>query len=303
MISVIVPHYNQKNGLRLCLTALRVQDWPGHTQIIVADNMTPGGIFDIEAEFPEVTFVTAREKGAAHARNEALKLADGEIIAFTDSDCVPDPAWLSEMVRALENPDTDMVGGEVVVTIADPARPTGVESFEKVFGFRQRLYVTRKNFSVTANLAVRRPVLEQTGQFVHGVSEDLDWCQRAVALGFRLDFAARAVVNHPARRDFDELVRKWERLTAEHWQGNRERSGGMAGLMKWYLRTALVLVSIVPHSAVVMISPRLGSSGERLRALFVLGRIRVWRARQMLQLALTNEQRAISSDSMSCTEG
>jgi glycosyltransferase involved in cell wall biosynthesis len=280
-VSVIVPHLDQPLALRLCLQSLARQSYPqDRFEVIIADN----GSSDLEAlrgalaSFPEADLVVEPNRGAAHARNAALRRARGDIIAFIDADCVADQGWIEAGVEALR--DADLCGGEVRVTSANNRRPSPVEAFEKVFAFRQRLYVARKKFSVTANLFARRAVVDAVGRFAHGVSEDVDWCRRAVALGFRLSFNARSIIDHPARRDWSELVRKWDRLVRERWNGFEGRSP--VGRLKWAALAIATGLSAAPHVLTALTSDRLDRVSDRIAASGVLVRIRWWRARRMI---------------------
>lgn len=287
MISVVVPHFDQKALLALCLHSLERQTLPRERyEIIVGDNMTPGGVEDLELQFPRVIFVAARDRGAAHARNAALAVATGEIIAFTDSDCVAARDWLETGLDALAT--ADLCGGRIDVTAADAARPSPVEAFERVFAFRQRDYVARKNFAATANLFARRTAADAIGPFTNGLSEDLDWCRRGVLLGLRLAFNDRSIVSHPARRDWSELVRKWDRIILERWNGFA--TGTPLRRPLWLVLAAATALSAVPHLARVAFSPKLTRLRDRAAAAGVLTRIRFWRAARMT--ALLREGRA-----------
>lgn len=277
-ISVLVPHYNQLEALRLCLNSLAEQDCSEPYEIIVADNNTPGGVACLVRDYPEILFVSEKGRGAALARNAAMAAARGEVFAFTDSDCVPASNWLREGVLALEAGRGELVGGDVLVTCDNPAEPTAVESFEKVFGFRQWMYIAKKGFSVTANIFVRADVARKIGPFTNGLSEDVDWCHRAKAAGFRLCFSDRAVVAHPARADWRALCLKWNRLIEENWQG--ERAHGRHWLA-WVIRAVVVALSALPHGLVVVFSQRLKTGKEKKAALGVLFKIRFWRCGQM----------------------
>jgi GT2 family glycosyltransferase len=168
------------------------------------------------------------------------------------------------------------------VTADDARALTPVEAFETVFGFRQRLYVRRKKFSVTANLFATRAAADAVGSFRHGVSEDVDWCRRARALGFRLAFNATVIVSHPARRDYAALLRKWERLLDERWTGFEGRSLGRR--LIWAALAAATALSVAPHAIAVLTTRRLARFKDRIAAAGVLARIRWWRARRMLAL-------------------
>jgi len=277
-VSVIIPHFDQSSLLEKCLESLARQNAPHlAAEIIVADNGTPGGVGEIAKKFPGVAFIHCAERGAACARNEALKIARGRAVAFIDADCVAAPDWLERGLEGLRN--ADLSGGRIIVTIEDGARPTPVEAFEQVFAFRQRDYVEKKRFSATANLFARREAALAVGPFTNGLSEDVDWCRRAVALGFHLAFNPKSIVSHPARRDWSELIRKWERLIAERWNGF-DRTGAF-GALGWMSLAAATALSTGPHLLKVMTSAELKSARDRLAAASVLARIRWWRARKM----------------------
>ncbi|MGV6802105.1 MAG: glycosyltransferase [bacterium] len=284
MISVIVPHYNQPQKLRACLSALQQQHISQQVEIIVGDNMTPDGIDEIVRDFPDVIFVYEEERGAACARNKALKHAHGDIIAFTDSDCIPDQRWLAAIYQYMQDRQADLVGGDVRITYAQPTAPTAVEAFEKIFGFRQRLYITRKGFSVTANLVATRRLVEAVGPFYNDVSEDMNWCHRARALGYDLHFCSAGVVAHPARQNWQELTLKWQRLIKEHWCSalNRKRPNFVTYSL-WFSQALLVVLSIVPHSVMLMGSRKINRFETKCSAWGILCRIRLWRACRMIK--------------------
>ena len=199
-ISVVVPHFEDLHGLGLCLDDLGRQTWPrDEVEVIVADNASPSGAAAVAAVIGgRARLVVVAEKGAGPARNGGAAVARGEILAFTDSDCRPEPGWLAEGVGALSR--FDLVGGRMRVLVGDPERMAPAEAFEAVFAFNNEDYVNRQRFTVTANLLCGRAAFERVGGFRAGVSEDFEWCRRAEGLGYRLGYAPAAVVGHPARR-------------------------------------------------------------------------------------------------------
>jgi len=280
-ISILIPHYNQPHLLEKCLASLDRQTLDrSRYEIIVADNATPGGVENVRAAFPHVRFVEAPERGAAPARNAALDIAKGAVIAFIDSDCVAAPDWLESGLDGLK--DADLSGGRIIVTVEKEGAPTPVEAFERVFAFRQRDYVERKKFSATANLFVKASAARAIGSFTNGLSEDVDWCRRGVALGFHLAFNDKSIVSHPARRDWSELVRKWERIVAERWAEFEGR--GLISAFAWLGLAAATALSTAPHLLRVATSAELTSVRDRAAAARVLARLRWWRARRMASL-------------------
>lgn len=280
-VSVVIPHYHDLRGLDLCLAALAAQTYRGgEVEIIVADNNSPEG----EAAVSQVVAGRARlvvvtEKGAGPARNGGVALARGEILAFTDSDCVPEPQWLAEGLRALEA--YDFVGGRVTVLVDDPRRISDTEAFERVFAFDFKTYITKKGFTGAGNLFCARAVFDRVGGFRVGVSEDVEWSQRARGMGLRLGYAPQAIVGHPARRSWGELESKWRRVNAETYELMAEQP---AGKLKWLARTLALPLSAVAHTPKVLASDQLTGIGQRLQALSVLYRLRLWRMGHALGL-------------------
>ena len=273
-VSVIVPHYQDLERLDLCLTALTRQTYDrAATEIIVADNQSPAGREAVERAIAgRARLVIVPERGAGAARNGGVAFASAPLLAFTDADCVPEPEWLAAGLAALSR--APVIGGAMTVLVADEAQLTGPEAFERVFAFDNRRYVERLGFTVTANLFCSAETFAAVGPFRVGVSEDLEWCQRAGRLGFPIAYAPDAIVGHPARRTWAELVSKWRRI-------NRETYGLSAGARgargKWLLQSLLLPASAVAHTPKVLTSDRLANGRDRLAALRTLYRLRLWR--------------------------
>jgi len=280
-VSVIVPHYSDLARLDLCLTALERQSFPrSRFEVVVADNNSPQGREAVERVIAgRAALVVVPERGAGPARNGGVAAAKGELLAFTDSDCTPQPGWLAAGIEALDR--CDFVGGAVQVLVEEPSAPTPTEAFEVVFAFDNERYVTRMGFTITANLFCPRRLFEAVGGFRVGVSEDLEWSHRARAAGYRIGYEARAAVGHPARTTWDELVRKWRRINLETF--GLQRPGAMRTL-KWTARNLLMPASAVAQTPRVIFDRRLPNWRARLGALAVLYRLRVWRLFDALRL-------------------
>jgi GT2 family glycosyltransferase len=273
-VSVIMPHYQDLAGLGLCLTALDAQTYPrDRFEIVIGDNNSPVGLAAVEAMVAgRARIVVITEKGAGPARNGAVAAAKGEVFAFIDSDCVAEPQWIAEGVKALER--FDLVGGRVTVLVADPVNMTGPEAFERVFAFDFKTYIEKKGFTGAGNMFCRRELFERAGGFRVGLSEDVEWSRRAIATGARLGYAPLAAVGHPARVTWEQLRAKWARL-------NLETFGLMAGQrrqrIRWLARNALMPLSAVAHLPKVLTSRELDTPGQRLAAAATLFRLRFWR--------------------------
>ncbi|QGP78202.1 glycosyltransferase family 2 protein [Sphingobium sp. CAP-1] len=272
-ISVIIPHYQDLDRLNLCLSALSAQQGDLDFEIVVADNMSPCGEAAVIAAIAgRARLAIATERGAGPTRNAGVAASCGGVLAFTDSDCVPDPGWLAAGVAALAK--QDFVGGKMIVLVPDTARMTGAEAFERVFAFNNRRYVEEEGFTVTANLFCPRTLFDRVGGFRTGLSEDLEWCRRATDAGYRIGYVEEAVVGHPARANWAELVGKWRRINAETFGLFVSRRHGR---LQWALRNLALPLSVLRHAPMVMRSAALPGLATRLRALGTLARIRLWR--------------------------
>lgn len=278
-VSVIIPHYRDLKSLDACLSALTNQTTMPD-EIVVADNNSPEGEAAVAAVIAGRARLTiVAEQGAGPARNGGVAASSGDILAFTDSDCLPEPQWLANALAALSG--CDFVGGAMRVLVADEHALTAAEAFERVFAFDNRTYVLAKGFSVTANLICPRALFDDVGGFRIGVSEDLEWCQRARAKGYVIGYAADAVIGHPARRTWPEMTRKWGRLDSEAFELALESPGGR---WRWLLKSLVLPASALAHTPRVLVSPTLATLTDRLKALGLLYRLRIWRAVDGLHL-------------------
>lgn len=270
--SVIVPHYDDLDRLGLCLEALSSQALARPFEIIVVDNGSPLAWSAIEACVAgRAQLLLCEDKGAGPARNTGIAASSAPALAFVDSDCRPAPGWLAAGLAALDA--FDLVGGEVELQVADKTI-TPVEAFEKVFAFRNKKYVVRDRFTVTANLFARRDVFHAVGGFKSAVSEDVEWSHRALAGGYRLGYEPAARVGHPARRSWHDLATKWRRTTREAFELARTRRGGR---IRFLLRGWAVFFSILPHAFTIAQSRALTGWQQRLGAMRILVAIRAYR--------------------------
>ena len=216
------------------------------------------------------------------ARNRGVAETTARHLFFLDCDCVPNPDWVATALAICDR--ADVIGGTITVFDETPVPRSGAEAFEAVFAFDNRDYIEKKGFTVTANLLTTRDVFEATGGFRSGLSEDLDWCHRAVGRGFNLIHEDSLRVAHPTRSDWTALRRKWHRLTDEAWglQGK-----GLASRLRWGLRACAMPASIFVHTPRILRAHQLVGMSERWTAWITLSRLRLIRCGWMLQQAFS----------------
>lgn len=231
--------------------------------------------------------VVIKERGPGPARNGGVAVARGQYLAFTDSDCLPEPQWLAEEIAALQK--FDLVGGGMEVLVSDPKTMTPVEAFERVFAFPNETYVNRDGFTVTANLFCSRAVFDKVGAFKGlRIAEDSNWCFRARDAGFVIGYAPEAMVGHPARTDWEALLRKWRRSNLDIFGSTMHKGKGR---LRWAFRTILLPVSAVVDTRKVLLSKRLDNIQPRIGALYILYRLRLWRFIDAVRLLFSRHEK------------
>jgi glycosyltransferase involved in cell wall biosynthesis len=208
-VSVIVPVRNGEKTIEKLMEALVAQDYPkDRIQIIIVDNGSRDRTIEIIKKFP----VMLAEENSMHssyaARNTGLSLARGEIIGFTDADCIPELNWISAGVRALNEENADLAGGRVHFTFS--ARESAAEYFDSIHFLDNEKYVKNKRGAATANLFVRANVFKQIGLFPNVQSGgDMLLTGKALEKGFSLIYAPQAIVHHPTRNLKGVLKKYW----------------------------------------------------------------------------------------------
>jgi glycosyltransferase involved in cell wall biosynthesis len=199
-ISVVIPTYRRPEMLARCLRAASGQSLgPEEFEILVADNAGDEAAREwVESSAQNsrlsIRYLNAaRKPGPAFARNEGWRAARGEIVAFTDDDCVPDENWLAEGLKIFAaNENAAAVTGKIEMPL--PELPTDYELNESG--------LTTAEF-VTANCFVRRAVLAGLGgfdeRFTAAWREDSDLHFRLLAARLEIVRAPRAAVAHPIR--------------------------------------------------------------------------------------------------------
>jgi glycosyltransferase involved in cell wall biosynthesis len=289
IVSVIIPHLNQPDALEACLSSLDAQNLDRSLfEVIVIDNGSAAPPEEVVTRHAGVRLLHEAQPGPGPARNAGASSASGEVFAFIDADCRAHPDWLRNILCALDSsPSKTVLGGDVQIWRADPTRFTAIEAYEGVFGFRNKLYVTRHGYSITANLAVRREDIQKIGPFagIH-FAEDMLWGELALQAGFQFRYIPDMIVFHPARRSLAELYAKWDRQIQHYLNVAQNKP---AWRFWWIARALLVLGSPVIDTATVFNSERIHGVSARLKAIGVLSKIRAHRAFKMLSLLHANK--------------
>ena len=108
--SVVIPAFNAGNVIGGCLRSLQQQSFQDF-EVIVVDDGSSDRTVEVANGFAGVRVLRQQHAGPAVGRNRGAKAAKGEIVVFTDSDCVPDANWIREMVQPFEDSKVMAVKG------------------------------------------------------------------------------------------------------------------------------------------------------------------------------------------------
>jgi cellulose synthase/poly-beta-1,6-N-acetylglucosamine synthase-like glycosyltransferase len=219
-VSVIVPIYNGEADLSELIACMTAQTYPKEqVEYLLVDNNSSDRTLARVQTAAENSPIKIRPLSEAKiqssyaARNTGIRAAVGEIFAFTDADCRPQPQWLHTLIQPFVNPEVVLVAGEV----ASLSGKNLLEQFaDRQDTLSQKHTLAHKfcPYGQTANLAIRRIALEKAGLFrpylTTGGDADICWRIQREQIG-RLEFAPTAIVQHRHRTTFAELASQWRR--------------------------------------------------------------------------------------------
>ena len=220
LISVIVPFLNAARTLPYGLDALAAQNHKDFELIFVDNGSTDesaGLIRQFQSDHPSLrlTLISESRRGAAAARNAGVRAAQGEWVAFTDADCVPDPYWLADLAAtAAQHGEVAAFAGSILSAVSVEVIPSFLGLFTLPPIARERLYdrYTLVSGGVpTANFMVSKSAFEQAGGFDPDIGfygEDHDLCMRIYQTGGRIRSLTNAFVRHIHRNRLRGLVKQ-----------------------------------------------------------------------------------------------
>ena len=222
-VSVIIPIYNGAGDLPDLINCLRCQTYPrDHVEYLLVNNNSSDRTLEI---INEAATTAAKEglkllaltedkiQSSYAARNFGIRVATGEILAFTDTDCRPSPEWVEHIVQPFIEAEIAIVVGELM---ALPGKSL-LEKYAERYGVMSQKFLLEHPFcpyGQTANLAIRKEILQKVGLFrpylTTGGDADICWRIQREGQG-KLAFAAGAIVLHRHRANLRELRSQWRR--------------------------------------------------------------------------------------------
>lgn len=297
-VSVIIPVKNEAVLLRRCLQSLDGLDYPKEAlEIIVADGLSSDNTKEVALSFGAMV-VTNDRQIVASGRNCGFRQATGEIIAFTDADCVFDPAWIKNSIKYFEDKTLAGVSG---VTLPPPDSSDFEKAVDFLFGLAEFFYATAHRRNVTlarkiddipgCNAIYRREALEKVMPVDENLltAEDvwMNFCLKK--LGYKFILAPDVRLWHYRRNSPGRFLRQAYRFAIGRAQVGKRAAKLLgpyhilAGIMPpLFILTAVILIlsgsgALVMKAAFVFLSLillfsfiRSGSLGVSLSLILVL---------------------------------
>jgi GT2 family glycosyltransferase len=253
--SIIIPTYNRPLDLARSLSALACLDYPaGEFEVIVVDD---GGGANLEPLLRQhrpllrLTLLRQPNSGPAAARNNGAAHASGQFLAFFDDDCVPLEGWLRALDDAVTLAPRALIGGRVQNGVPD--RCYAAASQRIIDFLHQHFNCDPENgrFFPSNNIAVSADLFRQVGgfdaAFQRSASEDRDFCDRWLTMGWKLVAAWDAVVIHHRDMSFHGFWRQqhsYGRGAHTYAEARRRRNGGPVPFEGWRFHVGMILAPL-----------------------------------------------------------
>ena len=217
-LSVIIPYYKDYNRLIQLLYLLKQQQLATDLfEVIVVNNDA-----EIPLELPRdfstkysLKLLEEPRPGSYAARNKGIANAQGEILAFTDSDCLPDKDWLSNALEIFDRDTQKKLGiltGPVPLFYKNPKKLTAAEVYEKYTGFTTEAYAKEGN-AITANWFSYKKVLLKFSGFDENLKSNGDSdLSKKISSQYEIQYSPNVIARHPSRYFVNEVVYKYRRL-------------------------------------------------------------------------------------------
>ncbi|MEM2911995.1 MAG: glycosyltransferase [Candidatus Bathyarchaeia archaeon] len=215
-VSIIVPVKNGAEKIKDLLDSLMRVDYErDKLEIIVVDGNSTDATMEIVSKYP-VKLLTEERIGVNVARNTGIKNSSGEIIAFTDYDCVVPENWVKAIVSNFQDPQVGCVGGKILRHDNDFFSRYADESLMPVMRiFKEKMVISRIKspfyYPVGCNFAVRREAVEKAGffdeRFTYGFDE-LEFAERICGEGYKIVLTPDVIVKHKHRSTLPELLKQ-----------------------------------------------------------------------------------------------
>jgi cellulose synthase/poly-beta-1,6-N-acetylglucosamine synthase-like glycosyltransferase len=206
-ISVVVPTKNSQRMIEKCLNSLTSQSYSNY-EIIIVDGHSVDDTIKIVSKFP-VRIVFEDGGTRASACNVGISHSRGEIVAFTDDDCIVPKGWLEKIAKHFDDPNVAVVGGPGLT-------PPDSDKWEKTFGAIRTLIIKSTNELGPVeqipgcNSAYRKSALVEIGGFVEDLptAEETELHFRIMKSDLELVYDSELAVHHYPRVNLAKFLKQ-----------------------------------------------------------------------------------------------
>jgi len=210
MISVVIPAYNSAKTITEAIKGVFTQTITEEMELIIVDDGSTDATAQIIKSFPKVKYFYQGNAGPAAARNRGARESKGDIIFFTDSDCVPHNDWIEGIRRYFSDPKIAVVSGTYDLVEGSNLLAKCIHQ-EIIFRHQRRMPEYPKSFG-SYNFCIRKKVFDQVGGFDTryrtASGEDNDLSYKILSAGHRIYFARDARVKHHHPSDVKKYLRE-----------------------------------------------------------------------------------------------
>ena len=221
-VSIIIPVYNDTEGVRQTVDSLIAHTDP-NAEIIIVDNDSTDRTPETAAEYADkhdhILLVFERNIQSSYAaRNTGIEHATGDIVCFLDADQTVTEGWLETALEAIDERDAHYLAPDV--RLAEPDDSTLAGRYNTQTGFPIAEFLERHHYAPTSCLFITRKLLEDVGTFDERLISggDKEFGNRVHNAGYELHYAPEVVVHHPARNSLRALVKRNLRIGRGHCQ-------------------------------------------------------------------------------------
>ncbi|MCP4538077.1 MAG: glycosyltransferase [Chloroflexi bacterium] len=287
-VSIIVPVFNGSRTIEHTLRTLLALDYPGgQYEIIIVDNNSQDDTPQKVQQYPVKLIYERQMQSSYAARNKGIKAARGDIVAFTDADCVIPSGWLRHLLAEHNDPQW---GG--FASGLDPYMPrTHVEQHLGQVGYLA-LYALQRPFFApatigerlfshftltnyrseislpfdnlvsppTANVAYRRQVFDTIGLFDVRLTScgDLDLAWRAqTQTDWRINVAPQAAIYHQHRTSLPGLAKLYRKNGWGYGLVALKHAQNTARVARWMKLESLTLIALTTLKHLLILLTRL----------------------------------------------
>jgi len=208
-VSVVIPVYNAASTFDECLNSIFKSEYKDF-EVIVVDDASTDDSMDIVKNYPCQTVNLTKNAGAANARNQGAKKAKGEILFFTDSDCVILPRSISNIVEIFEKDE------DLAAIIGSYTLRTPVNNFITTFHNLRHHYTHQTSRQEAMTFwtgcgAIKKKIFDLIGgfdiEFKAATIEDIELGYRLSSKGYKIQLNKNVMVTHLKKYNFVKLIR------------------------------------------------------------------------------------------------